>query len=216
MARTVKVKWGTGLSVTARLAAPARPSAPAVLLAHGAGAGQDHPFMVDLREGLAAAGHAVMTFNYPYAEAGRRSPDRPSVLTECHRAAAAALRRRYGQIVLAGKSMGGRIASHVAAGGEPCIGLVFYGYPLVAAGKREPRDTAHLDGLGVPMLFLSGSRDPLGPLDFLRPLVGRLPGATLVVVEDGDHSFRVRSGRSAAGVMDLLVAGTVSAIRDWL
>lgn len=217
MVRTLTVRWGTGATVTARLALPREVVGPAILLAHGAGAGQDHPFMVDLREGLVGAGHPVMTFNYPYAEDGRRRPDRPAVLADCHRAAVAALRERFPDLVLAGKSMGGRLASHLAAEGEECVGLVFYGYPLVASGKREPRDTTHLESIPAPMLFLAGTRDPLGPLDLLEALVARLEGATLVVIEGGDHSFRVprKSGQSAAEVLGLLVAATSAAVRAW-
>ena len=91
---------------------------------------------------------------------------------------------------------------------------MFYGYPLVAMGKTEPRDTSHLDGLEAPMLFVQGTRDRMAPLDLVRPLVDSLPGAELHVVEDGDHSFRVpkRTGREMPEVLDEVVRVTL----EWI
>ena len=201
------------MKVTARLALPpGGPGSTALLLASGAGAPQQHPFLTGLRTGLATAGLATMTFDYPYAEAGRRAPDRLPVLLECHRAAAVRLRGYADRIVLAGKSMGGRVASHLAAAGESTAGLVFYGYPLVAPGSGTVRSTDHLDEIGAPMLFLSGSRDRLAPLDLLRPVVARHPEATLEVLAEGDHSFRVpkRAGITPDEVEEFLVARTIA------
>ena len=104
-----------------------------------------------------------------------------------------------GGIVLAGKSMGGRVAGHLAASGEPCLGLAFLGYPLLSPGKGTPRDTSHLEGLRLPVLFLGGSRDRLAPLGLLRPLAARLPRARLVVLEGADHSFGVKAVPGARG-----------------
>ncbi len=214
MTRRLRVEWRPGEKVTARLAMPPEPAGTGVLLAHGAGAGQDHPFLTTIRDGLAAAGYPVLTFDYPYREAGRRRPDRPEVLIAAHRAAAARLRSYCDRIVLAGKSMGGRIGSHLAAEGEDAAALVYYGYPLVAPGKRAPRDTGHLDAIAAPMLFLAGTRDPLCPLAALLALVGRLEWAEAALIEGGDHSFRVpkRSGLSYDDVLGALVTMTV----DWL
>ncbi len=185
-----------------------------VLLAHGAGAGQDSPFIVHIREGLAAAGYAVLTFNYPYAEEGRRRPDPQPRLLECHRAAAARLRSYVPAIVFAGKSMGGRIGSHVVADGAPASGLLFYGYPLVAPGSGMPRSVEHLHTIRVPMLFLAGTRDRLCPLDLLEDVLSGLPAAEAAIIEDGDHSFRIpaRAGVTGEEVLDGLVAMSV----DWL
>ncbi len=214
MTRRLRIEWRPGDKVTARLAMPAGGGATGMLLAHGAGAGQDHPFMAGVRDGLAAAGYPVLTFNYPYMEAGRSRPDRPAMLLDAHRAALARLRGYCERVVLAGKSMGGRIGSHVAAEGEEAVGLAFYGYPIVAPGKKEPRDLSHLEAITAPMLFLTGSRDPLCPLDLLVPLVGRLPAAEAAIIEDGDHSFRVpkRTGLTYPEVIEALVAMTA----DWL
>jgi predicted alpha/beta-hydrolase family hydrolase len=187
-----------------------------IVLAHGAGAGQDHPWMVTIRDGLAAvAGATVLTFDYPYMAAGRRAPDRPDRLLDAHAAAVARLREVCGSVVLAGKSMGARIGSHLAGDrGEEVAGLVHYGYPLVAPGKSEPRDVAHLANVAAPQLFLAGSRDRLCPIELIRPVVAALPSAELVVVEGGDHSFRVAtsSGTTPAAVL----AGLVQQTADWL
>jgi hypothetical protein len=139
-----------------------------IILAHGAGAGQAHPFMAGMRRRLAAAGYTVVTFDYPYIAEGRKAPDRVATLLECHR----------------------RVVESMAADAD-AAGLFFLGYPLVPVGKREPRDTAHLEAIEAPMLFVQGERDRLAPLDLLRPLVGSLPRATLVAIPEADHSFKV-------------------------
>ena len=214
MTRRLVIRWAPDESVTGRLAMPRQPAGPGVLLAHGAGAGQDSPFIVAIRDGIAAAGHPVLTFNYPYTEAGRRAPDRPPKLLACHAAAAARLRGYSDTIVLAGKSMGGRIGSHLAADGEAVSGLVYYAYPIVAPGKSEARDTGHLDAIGAPMLFFSGTKDPLSPLAQLELLVARLDRVDAAIIEGGNHSFRVpkSSGLTQDEVMAALVRITV----DWL
>lgn len=210
------LEWRPGQSVPAVLEGRAG-AGPAILLAPGAGAGQGHAFLSGLRRRLAAAGHLVLTFDYPYAAAGRRAPDRLEVLLECHRAAARHLRREAGEVVLAGKSMGGRVATHLASGGEPCRAVVCYGYPLLPPGKTAPRDTAHLDAVAVPLLFLTGSRDRLAPLALLSPVVERLPRARLVVVEGADHSFGVRADPDsrAEAMLDLLAAETAEWLAGW-
>jgi predicted alpha/beta-hydrolase family hydrolase len=216
MARRLRIEWHSGRKITARFEVPASPRGPAILLAHGAGAGQNHPFMTGLRSRLAAAGHPTLTFDYPYMEAGRRAPDRMPRLLACHRAVLHRLRGYGWPIVLAGKSMGGRMASHLAVE-DPALGLVFYGYPLVSPSQGTVRSTDHLSDAGLPMLFLAGSRDRLAPLDRLRPVVERLPRASLEVIEDGDHSFRVpkRIGLSEGEILDRLALATTTEIRRW-
>ena len=183
------------------------------VLAHGAGTNMDHAFLVAVAERLAARGVAVVRFNFPYTERGDRAPDRAPVLEACYRAVLAQVRADLGgdRLVIGGKSMGGRMASHLAAAGEPLDGLVFLGYPLHPAGRPQQLRDAHLPRIAVPMLFLTGTRDALCPLDTLRPILARLPQATLHVVEDGDHSFAVRkkSGRTAEMVLDELADATV-------
>ena len=210
MPEPVTVSWEGG-EVSGRYASA--DGSTGVLLAHGAGLGQDHEWMVYVRDGLAASGIPVMTFNYPYMEAGRKAPNPARILLACHRAALAELRPRVERVVLAGKSMGGRMGSHVAADGADVAGLVFYGYPLVGVGKTKPRNVSHLADVGAPMLFVQGTRDRLAPLDLIKPVVKSLD-ADLHIIEDGDHSFRVlkRTGRDPWGVLDEVVAVTA----DWI
>lgn len=184
-----------------------------LLLAHGAGAGQDHPWMMTMADGLAANELTVLTFNYRYTEAGRKSPDRLPTLLAVHRAAADSLAARCDRIVLAGKSLGGRVGSHLVGDeGWPADGLVFYGYPLVSPGKSEPRPTDHLERIEAPQLFFAGTRDRLGPIELVETVASRLPQAEVVVVEDGDHSFKVpkRAGKTNEEVLAEIVEETVS------
>jgi len=180
------------------------PSARALLaLAHGAGAGMRHAFMEAMAAGLAERGVATLRYQYPYTEAGRRRPDQPRVLEATSRAAVAVAAELAGDLPLlaGGKSMGGRITSQCQAA-EPMPGvrgLVFFGFPLHAAGKPASKRGDHLAAVTVPMLFLQGTRDALADLDLIRPLCAGLGDrAHLHVVDGGDHSFKVlkRSGRT--------------------
>ena len=203
-----------GGTVSGAVSLPAGPRRGAtVVVAHGAGTAMDHPFLVAIADGLAARGVAAVRFNFPYTERGDRAPDRAPILEACYRAVLAAVRADptlAGRLVIGGKSMGGRMASHLAAAGEPVDGLLFLGYPLHPAGRPLQLRAAHLPRITAPMLFLTGTRDALCPLETLRPVLGDLPNATLHVVEDGDHSFAVRkkSGRSPADVLDELLTAT--------
>jgi predicted alpha/beta-hydrolase family hydrolase len=176
-------------------------SGAVAVLAHGAGAGMTHPFMEGVAGGFAAGGVGSLRFNFPYVDAGRRSPDRPPALMEAWRGALAAARDLAGSrpIAAGGKSIGGRMASMVAAEeGEAfaAAALVFFGYPLHAPGKADqPRD-AHLPRVTVPMLFIQGTQDSLATFEMMERLVARLgPQARLHAVPGGDHSFRVRGAR---------------------
>src|SRR5258708_30740393 len=173
----------------------------ALILAHGAGAGQSSGFMVRCAGDLAARGIDAVTFDFLYMERGRRLPDANDRLEACYRAVIAAVQDHpmLGRLRLAigGKSMGGRIASQVAAGGGvgDLAGLVFLGYPLHPPGKPERLRAKHLPRIGAPMLFVQGARDVLGTPDELRPIIAALaPPAELYVVAGGDHSFKVRKG----------------------
>lgn len=205
MARDISIEWSGG-ELPATVEGPADAST-GILLAHGAGAGRGHQFMEGLRTRLAAEGFLVVAFDYLYMAAGRKAPDRLPKLVAAHEAAAAHLGGLVDRAVIAGKSMGGRVGSHLSGFDE--WPRLFYGYPLVALGKAEPRDTTHLDRLTGGMLFLQGERDRLAPLDLLRPIVERLDAA-LHVVPDADHSFKVpkRAGRTESDVLDELVAVT--------
>ncbi len=187
-------------------------------LAHGAGAGIQHPFMESMSAALARHGVATLRYQFPYMERGRRPPDPQRILLETVRAAVTrATEVADGLPVLAGgKSMGGRMTS-LAASQEPLQGvggIVFLGFPLHPAGRPCVDRAAHLDAVGVPMLFLQGSRDRLASLDLLTHVCAGLgPGTTLCVVEDADHSFHVpkRTGRTDEEVLDELARRTA----DW-
>jgi len=184
-----------------------------VLLAHGAGAGQDHPWMVTLREGLASRGLFVMSFNYRYTDAGRRAPDRLPTLLKVHRAAADALAGECDRVVIAGKSMGGRVGSHLIGDeGWPAAAVVYFGYPLVPVGKGEPRPTDHLYAIEVPQLFFAGTRDRLSPPALIGPIAERVPDGAIEVVDDGDHSFKMlkRSPRTTEEALDAVIGSTAN------
>lgn len=198
MARRLRIEWAPGRKVAALLELPGdAPATPAMLLAHGAGAGQGSPFMTGLRRALALAGTPVMTFDYPYVEEGRGRPDAPARLEACHVAAAERLARYGLGLVLAGKSMGGRIGSHVADRLD-ADALAFYGYPFLPPGKAEPRAIDHLERLDIPMLFVTGTRDRLAPMPIVESAMRRLPRATLARIEGGDHSFKLPAATSAS------------------
>ena len=166
--------------------------ASALVVAHGAGAGMDHPFMKGFCEELAAAGVSALRFNFLYLEAGRKSPGSPKDATAAVVAAVRAATTRTGgrPVFAGGKSYGGRMASMAAADGMPAAGLVFLGYPLHAPGRSDqPRD-GHLYGLKIPMLFLQGTKDPFADPDVLAGVLRKLgKRATYVPFEDAGHSF---------------------------
>jgi predicted alpha/beta-hydrolase family hydrolase len=154
--------------------------------------------MVAVAQAIAALGIDVVTFNFLYAETKRRAPDRSDVLEATWRAVVEAVRARTdvatSRLLIGGKSMGGRIATQVAAAGGagPLAGLVLLGYPLHPPGKPSQLRAAHLPSVGAPMLFVQGSRDAFGTPDELRPVLANLArGTRLFVVEGGDHSFSV-------------------------
>ncbi len=170
-----------------------------LVIAHGAGAGMDHPFLAGFCRAMGEGAVATMRFNFPYIERGRRSPDPERVLRETWLAAAeAATAAGRGRPVLAGgKSLGGRIASMCVADGMPAAGLVFLGYPLHPPGKPERIRDEHLYAIEVPMLFLHGSRDPFADPKLLAKVVRKLGSrAELETIEGGDHSFNVRGRRA--------------------
>ncbi len=182
-----------------------------LIMGHGAGAGMRHPFLEAIAGRLAERGMATLRYQFPYMERGSRRPDaRPLLLATVRSAAAAAAAAAPDLPLLAGgKSMGGRMTSlAVAEGGlGRVLGLVFLGFPLHPAGRPSLERGDHLDAVGIPMLFLQGTRDDLAEPELVRSVCGRLGGrATLHFLERADHSFRVlkRSGRSHEQVLDEL------------
>jgi predicted alpha/beta-hydrolase family hydrolase len=206
-------------NVSAVFATPGAGS-PVLVVAHGAGAGMDHPFLVGFARAANDLGVATMRFNFPYVDAGRRSPDTPAVAVGTWLAAFSAAADRAGDAVVAagGKSFGGRMASLAVAEGMPAAGLVFLGYPLHAPGKPERIRDEHLYGIRVPMLFVEGTRDPFARADLLAGVLKKLGKvATLHSVEGGDHSFKVRGvkaePREVGASLAPVAAGFVKGLR---
>ena len=190
-----------------------------LVLAHGAGAGMKHPFMAAVAKGLAERGIATLRYEFDYMAKGTKRPDPPKVAQARVREAVAQAARRMPGVALfaGGKSFGGRMTSQAQAESplEGVSGLVFFGFPLHAAGKPSADRARHLAEVKVPMLFLQGSRDALASLELLTPVVKKLgTRATLEVVEGADHSFHVpaKSGRSDADVL----AGMLDAVAAWM
>jgi uncharacterized protein len=178
------------------------------VFAHGAGAGMDHPFMVEVAAQLAKRGIATLRFQFPYMERGSKRPDSPRIAQAAVRAAVAEAVRLAPSLPLiaGGKSFGGRMTSQAqAASPLPGVrGLAFLGFPLHAAGKPSDERAEHLFDVKVPMLFIQGSKDTLADLTLLAPVVERLSArASLHVVSGAGHSFPVRDE-------------TMDAFADWL
>lgn len=182
----------------------AAPEARAVVvLAHGSGAGKDHPFLTGFAQALAGLGVSVLRFNFPYMDAGKKFPDRAPLAVQVWNTVYDWARDKLGEglpIFAAGKSYGGRVASLMVAQGRQTPGLIFLGYPLHAPKKTEKLRDEHLYDIQSPLLFLQGTRDPFAEPELLRGVIQRLgTRATLHLVEGGDHSFKTaRSGRSVA------------------
>lgn len=195
----------------------ARDPFAAIVLGHGAGAGQKSPWMVKMASGLAARGLTAATFDFPYMAAGRGGPDRPPVLEQAWREAVEAARKELPDLPLfiGGKSMGGRIASHIASqGGAGDIGgLIFFGYPLHPPGRPDKRRDAHLPQIREPMLFIQGAVDTFGTGEEIRALLPLLKRATLHEVAGGDHGFKVPK---RLGSPDAIMSGVMDTTVEWI
>ncbi|HEX3281667.1 MAG TPA: alpha/beta fold hydrolase [Pyrinomonadaceae bacterium] len=220
----IKVSVAVGVEVTAALytAAIEKRKATTIILAHGAGANQFHPFMQLFAGGLAERGFDVLTFNFQYMEQGRKVPDPKAKLEACYCAVIEAARGhnklKGNRLVIGGKSMGGRIASQVAATPETAAhisALVFLGYPLHPPGRPDQLRDAHLAHIKAPMLFVQGSRDAFGTAEEIGATIKKhnLP-ATLHVVEGGDHSLKVP--KALGTPQERVYASTIDAIALWL
>jgi predicted alpha/beta-hydrolase family hydrolase len=199
------------------------------ILAHGAGGNQLSPWIVQFATAAAVRGIGVVTFNFLYSEQGRGLPDKNDKLEACWRKVveawhggvfAKSLDKSGGPLIIGGKSMGGRIASQIAAGDPGAspgvaevVGLVFLGYPLHPPGRPEQLRSRHLPAIRAPMLFIQGARDAFGTPEELQPILSKLKApADLLVIEEGDHSFKVpkAAGRTQAQALDLVLDGIVS------
>lgn len=192
--------------------------APALLFAHGAGAGSAHPWMRAWSSHLAGLGE-VTPFDYPYMAAGRRAPDRLPKLIEAHRNQLSALRVRHdGPVVLVGKSMGSRVGCHVSVT-EAVDAVVCLGYPLVGGGRKKTMRDQVLKAMTTPVMFVQGSRDPMSPLPPLNAVIAAMEApATLHVVEGGNHSLAVgkRALAAAGESQEDVDQRTLEAIRAFL
>ena len=167
-----------------------------LILAHGAGAPRTHPFMTGIAVRLAKLGVDVVTFNFLYAEAGKKMPDRVELLEATWRAAIATVRARVGlpseRLFIGGKSMGGRIATRIAAADEGLVleGVVLLGYPLHPPGKPTSRRDEIL-GVNQPMLVIQGTRDTFGTAAEMTQMVTGLDRARVHTVSGGEHSLNL-------------------------
>jgi predicted alpha/beta-hydrolase family hydrolase len=194
----IETEQGQRVSATAYDAKAKAPISATVVLGHGAGADQRSAFMVAFGSGLSSRGINVVTFNFPYMEKGRSAPDPAPRLESAFRAAIDSVKNipelASACLFIGGKSLGGRIASHLAAS-EPIAnlaGLICLGYPLHPPNRPEKPRTEHLERIRVPIFIAQGSRDAFGSPAELGPVLTQLKTTTrLFVVEGGDHSFTV-------------------------
>jgi uncharacterized protein len=225
MPETIRVEVTPSDHVTALLYPAAAASAIGVtlILGHGAGANQMSNFMVQFAGELAARGIDTVTFNFLYTEHRCRLPDRNDVLENCYASVIDAFRTRIvhdeigrNHIAIGGKSMGGRIASQVAAKlSIDLLGLVFLGYPLHPPGKPEQLRSKHLPRVRAPILFVQGSRDAFGTPEELGPVINGLEGrADLFIIDGGDHSFKV--AKKAGIPQQQVYASILDHVTDWL
>ncbi|MDX6529550.1 MAG: uncharacterized protein QOH41_1840 [Blastocatellia bacterium] len=191
-----------------------------LVLGHGAGADQLSGFMVMIAQGLAARGFDVMTFNFVYKERGRSIPDPKARLESCYQAviktAETNRKLKKNRLIIGGKSMGGRIASQVAAvASDGIAGLVFLGYPLHPPGRPDKMRDAHLKDIQAPMLFVQGARDTFGTTEEIRAVIKRLRlPATVYPIEGGDHSFKVPKSLGVA--QQNIYEGIMDVVDSWL
>ena len=181
-------------------------------LAHGAGAGMNHSFMITLTQSLADEGIATMRFNFPFSENKKGRPDTPAVAHATIEAAILKAQKLFPKLPLfaAGKSFGGRMTSqYLSAHPDAAVkGIIFYGFPLHPPGKPSVERAEHLKDIKIPMLFLQGTRDELATLNLIESVCSSLPTAELVKIEGANHAFK--AGKQ--NIIQLLANTT----RDWI
>jgi uncharacterized protein len=218
VAKRITITVDNTVHVSGLLQIPAQARA-CYVLAHGAGAGMDHPFMVAVAAELAHRGIASLRYQFPYMERRTKRPDPPPLAQAIVRAAAARAADLLHPLPLiaGGKSYGGRMASQAQAKAPLAgvCGLAFLGFPLHPAGHPSQDRTRHLFAVQIPMLFLQGTRDKLASLDEIKAVCNKLANrATLKIFESADHSFHVpaRSGRTDLQVL----ADVIDAFAAWV
>ena len=189
-----------------------------LILSHGAGAGMQHPFMEAIATRLADMGVTVIRFNFPYMDAGRKSPGSPKANINAWQEMITQVASDHGDlpIFMAGKSYGGRMGSHLLADESdlPVRGIIYLGFPLHAPGKDSTDRAAHLSKVPVPQLFLQGKNDKLANIDLMREVTSALTDTDLIEYDHADHSFKTpkSAGISAEEMFDSLT----SAILSWM
>lgn len=171
------------------------------VIAHGAGAGKDHPFLTGFAGALHDAGYSTLRFNFPYVEQGRRMPGPAAHAIATWRAVVAFAREQDAAAAVwaIGKSYGGRMASMAVAEGLDVAGLIYLGYPLHAPGKPEKPRAEHLPAVAVPQLFIEGTNDPfIQPLTQFEEVVATCQDATVAWIDGGGHTFEVKGHRRPA------------------
>lgn len=182
-----------------------------LILAHGAGAGMDHPFMTNLSVELQKNLITTIRYNFPFTENKKGRPDPPAVAEKTVEAMIEKAGKLYPKVPLfvSGKSFGGRMSSQrISKDAGAARGLVFYGFPLHAPGAPSVERAAHLSNVSVPMLFLQGTRDALADLTLLKKVCKGLPSSTIVTFEGADHSFK----RGKENLLPQLAAMT----KEWI
>jgi predicted alpha/beta-hydrolase family hydrolase len=198
--------------VSAICLAPEKPICM-MTMAHGAGAGMDHAFMVTLATALAETGIGTLRFNFPFAEQKKGRPDSPAVAHQTIEAAIDKALELYPSLPLfvSGKSFGGRMSSQYLSINQrkDIAGMIFYGFPLHPAGKPSVERAEHLKIVKVPMLFLQGTKDTLATWDLIETVCKSLKKATLIKLEGADHSFK-------AGKKKDMIPLLTEAAKDWV
>ena len=214
---SISIDLGSGRTTTALDYPAADPRGAMLVLAHGAGAGQRHPFMVSVAKGLAERGVDVVTFDFPYMHARKGAPDKAPVLEHCFRAAVEASRALGGRgghrLFIGGKSMGGRMATHLGAEGVAGLqGIVVLGYPLHPPGQPDKLRVGHLPAIAAPLLVVQGERDAFGAPSELEPHMKTVKTpVTLHAIAGADHSLSVRGTRGPAVFESMLAV-----VADWI
>lgn len=184
-----------------------------VVVAHGAGAGMDHPFLVGFTDSLNEFGYSTLRFNFPYREQGRRMPGPAAHAIAAWHAVTAYARALSPETRLwaAGKSYGGRMASMAVAEGLSVDGLIYLGYPLHAPGKPEKPRAEHLPAIIAPQLFIEGTNDAfIQPVSQLEDVIATCQNARVAWVDGGGHSFEVKGNKRAPEVVGASLAPFVA------
>lgn len=210
--KSLKIKISENIgSVSAALLKPPKMKA-LVVLAHGAGAGMNHKFMLALSEALAAKNIGTLRYNFPYMENGKKRPDVPAVATKTAEMVLTKAHELFpkAKIFGAGKSFGGRMTSQCLSKTDMDFvkGLIFYGFPLHPAGAPATDRADHLKNVKIPMLFLQGTRDALAELTLIKQVTARLKKCSLELFEGADHSFK--SGKKE------FIPELANATRNWI